>query len=342
MFVYFIITTQFHLDSENNTFLLSSLVPSTMSHTSTNSKKTPIFRAAKTARQASLTQNGFSIYPSEIGVPETNTNLAMDDLTQTQYLSQDSGVSSSKVSYRTHREDDDSESCMLICVNESPLKRVKLSPSVQMDDDYEKEEALAVAETMILKPQKTKVEDLDDFIPTSLYKMRQTLGESYQGKIRMPNYTEYLKCPVYITHVNNVLADKIQVWRKKTLRMLQDLKAKGNNNYPRVAYMPQYNWAKEDVGNMVFALREFKLCPVHILNKQAIAEVIPGCDDDEKATFVKKMANCLLWEIIYSPFKEHHNFFLYTKFNDNPKRKFAFGKSDGIADLSNLPRASRM
>ena len=65
-------------------------------------------------------------------------------------------------------------------------------------------------------------------------------------------------------------------------------------------------------------------------------------DSDEKATFIKKMASCKVYEVVYSPFTEVKNFYLYTKFDNNPVKKYAFGKTDGIADFSHLKRAQRM
>ena len=115
-----------------------------------------------------------------------------------------------------------------------------------------------------------------------------------------------------------------------------DIKEKGSKNYPMAAYKPQFDWANNVPSSLGEEIFSFELFPIHILNEETIKQVIFEADDDEKVTFIKKMASSSNFDLVYVPFKEMNNFFIYTKFDNEDTKKYAFGKSDGVADLSAL------
>ena len=315
------------------------------------SSKTKLASTVKreSQKQPTLTQGNYVVrFPREVDVRRSLPyELDQEELTQTQEPlltqrseSNTSSVSGSTIDVSGSLFDGNDEEITVVAVNDSPLKKIKLSDVAAQKKDVQL--VLEEAETYVLGPRPIEVGKLDDYLPTSMWSCSLGRGQSYKGSIKMRGYVDYLKCPVYIQGSNEELADKIDNWRVMVIKTMADLKAEGKNDYPRVAYLPQYNWARNDVKDISEDVKNFKMFPIHTLNKETIIQLINSCDNDEKATFVKKMASCKVYEVVYSPFTEVKNFYLYTKFDNNPVKKYAFGKIDGIADFSHLKRAQRM
>ena len=146
------------------------------------------------------------------------------------------------------QQNGEDEEITVVAVNDSLLKKVKLSDIAVHKKDIQI--VLEEAETYVLGPRPVEVAQLDKYLPTSMWSCRLGRGESYRGKIKMGGYMNYLKCPVYIQGSNKELADKIDNWRVMVIKTMADLKAEGKNKYPRVAYLPQYNWARNEVEDM--------------------------------------------------------------------------------------------
>ena len=293
----------------------------------------------KKTTTVTLTQGNFvQVYPREVGGSSLLERdvPAQEDLTQTQvFLSQNSSTSACSsegtVSRNlfTGKEDD----CTFVGTNTSPLKKIKRSST----SAPRSVSSHSTSSSVILSPRPKNVNDFNDIIPTSLWVYEMRTPE-YTGKIKASNYFKYLQCQDYIQSANHDLVLKIRRWRKKVLKVLYDIKLQGENYYPAAAYTPQFEWTNEVAAGINEGLSCLKMFPAHILNTDALMEVIPEVDDEEKAIFVKKMASCKKYELVYVPFKHLNNFYIYTKFDDMDNKKYAFGKADGVVDLSNICR----
>ena len=143
---------------------------------------------------------------------------------------------------------------------------------------------------------------------------------------------EYYFFKRYIQHEHSRLNGKINAWRIETLRVLdkvthlEDKKLK----VKRYAVLDQDFYAKERVDVIQQHIHKFENCCISLLNKDAISKcVLQGlsqCSDDTNLVYY--MSKYTGFQLIVKTTGESRNEFdLVTRFDNNEKLDFVFGKS---------------
>jgi hypothetical protein len=148
------------------------------------------------------------------------------------------------------------------------------------------------------------------------------LGETM---IPVRRYTNYLGDKEYISLVHDKLKGKLFKWRTYSLQYLKDLRQQ--HLLPEAAVRSQLNFVKFDCLRIIKGINLLKSVPIDVMSEEAIRKYVSGVDDEEKAHFVYKMANCHKFTIAIVFHDSQNNVSVVTIFNDENKYFYAYGKA---------------
>ena len=143
--------------------------------------------------------------------------------------------------------------------------------------------------------------------------------------IPLPGMTEYLfYSKRFIKNEHDALNGKLNVWRIESLKVLTRARKEGKRES---ALEKQEAFAREQVAAVQEYIAEFDFCSIGILNTEGINRVV-FCDDFciESADLVYHMCKHDLFQMIVKPGVTPEEFDLVTRFNNDPKLDFVFGK----------------
>jgi hypothetical protein len=144
--------------------------------------------------------------------------------------------------------------------------------------------------------------------------------------VNVKNYKNHLTDPEYVSVQHQKVIGMIKQWKMLVLDIIKEMEDEWEFSF--FAFKEQHDWAKTQLDPVVMGLSKFKLVSVGLLNINAVIQLVDGVENEEMADFVINLSTCRSCEIALLRHDELNNCSIVTIFNENNKRKVAYGKKE--------------
>jgi hypothetical protein len=138
-----------------------------------------------------------------------------------------------------------------------------------------------------------------------------------------PGYSYFYTDKKFIHTYHEYLIGKIEMWKNKVLDMLDDVTTSGVGD--RDKHEEIEGWVKVEVADAQKGIKEETNVCVGAMNERVMLGCLRGINDKEMFLFVYEMVFSNKFELTMVYHANDKSFDLFTKFDDDETREYAFG-----------------